>query len=87
MPPEVGRFQGVGVAANAPHPYAAVLFVDWLLSDGQRIIEKRHLLPTNLKIKPLSGNTKLIFADPAKMLNEYSKLENLYQQIFVDQAR
>lgn len=75
------------MAAHALHSYAAVLFVDWLLSDGQKIIEKRHLLPTNLKVKPLSGDTKLVFADPTKMLDGYDRLKNLYQEIFVDQAR
>lgn len=87
IPPEIGRFQGTGVAVHAPHPYAAVLFVDWLLSDGQKVLEKRHFLPTNIKVKPLSADMNLTYIDPAKILDENDKWEKLYKQIFLDQAR
>ncbi len=31
----------IAVAANAPHPYAAVLFFDFMLSDAQKLLADR----------------------------------------------
>jgi iron(III) transport system substrate-binding protein len=82
IPPQIGRFQGVGVARHAPHPYAAVLFTDWLLTDGQSILAKRDFLPANVKVKPLP-NVPLQFVDPARFLDGRSKWEKLYDDIVV----
>lgn len=38
--PMIVEPNGVGLVEGAPHPAAAVLFVDWLLSDGQKIIDE-----------------------------------------------
>jgi iron(III) transport system substrate-binding protein len=38
--PIVTRPEGVGVLRSARRPAAAMLFVDWLLSDGQKVIDE-----------------------------------------------
>jgi iron(III) transport system substrate-binding protein len=86
LPPEIGRFQGTGVAKKAPHPHAALLFTDWLLTEGQEILAKRDFLPTNIKVKPLP-DLGLKFVDPAKILDENDKWDKLYKEIFLDQSK
>ena len=81
LPPEVARPQGTGMARKAPHPNAAVLFMDFLLSDGQEILAKRDFIPTNMKIKPLPENMPLIFVDPAVLLDQNDKWEKLYKDV------
>jgi iron(III) transport system substrate-binding protein len=87
LPPEVARSQGAGVARKAPHPHAAVLFMDFLLSDGQAILGKRDFIPTNVKVKPLPANLALRFTDPAKILDENDKWDKLYRDIVINQSR
>jgi iron(III) transport system substrate-binding protein len=87
LPPEVARAQGTGMSRKAPHPHAAVLFMDFLLSDGQEILGKRDFIPTNIKVKPLPEGLTLKFVDPAKLLDENEKWDKLYQQIVVNQSR
>lgn len=87
LPPEVARAQGTGMALKAPHPHAAVLFIDFLLSDGQAVLAKRHFIPTNVKVKPLPEGITLKFVDPAKILDESSKWEKLFKDTFVNPAR
>jgi iron(III) transport system substrate-binding protein len=87
LPPEVARSQGTGMARKAPHPHAAVLFMDWLLTDAQEILAKRDFIPTNLKVKPLPEGLTLKFVDPAKILDENDKWEKLYKDIITNQAR
>src|SRR5262249_53162778 len=82
IPPQIGRFQGIGMARPAAHPHAAALFVDWVLSDdGQRILANRDMLPANAKVMPLP-DVPLKFIDPAKFLDESDKWNRLYQQTF-----
>jgi iron(III) transport system substrate-binding protein len=87
LPPEVARSQGTGMAAKAPHPYAAVLFIDFLLSDGQSILAKRDFIPTNIKVKPLPEGMRLTFIDPAKILDESAKWEKLFKDTFINPTR
>ncbi len=87
LPPEIARAQGTGMARKSPHPHAAVLFMDFLLSDGQEILGKRDFIPTNVKVKPLPAGMHLKFVDPAKLLDENDKWEKLYKQIVTNQAR
>jgi iron(III) transport system substrate-binding protein len=86
LPPDLARFQGTGMSAHSPHPHAAVLFLDWLLSDGQEILAKRDFFPSNIKVKPLP-DIKLTFMDPAQVLDGNEKWSKLFNDIILNQAR
>jgi iron(III) transport system substrate-binding protein len=85
IPPGIARFLGTGVMRRAPHPHAAVLFLDFMLSDAQRLLLERDFTPTNMKVQPLQTSFKVI--DPAQMLDEGEKWSKLYDQIVVKQGR
>jgi iron(III) transport system substrate-binding protein len=85
IPPGISRFLGTGVMRRAPHPNAAILFLDFMLSDAQRLLLDRDFTPTNMKVKPLETPFKVI--DPAQMLDEGAKWSKLYDQIVVKQSR
>ena len=84
LPPGVARFLGTGVLRRAPHPHAAVLFMDFMLSEGQRVLLDHDFTPTNQKIKPLDLPFTLV--DPAKILDDGDKWSKLYDRI-IKQAR
>ena len=85
LPPGISRFLGIGVMGRAPHPHAAILLLDFMLSDAQRLLLDRDFTPTNMKVKPLETPFKVI--DPAQMLDEGEKWSKLYDQIVVKQGR
>jgi iron(III) transport system substrate-binding protein len=87
VPPAVARVNGVGVARSAPHPHAALLFYEFMLSDGQEILAQRDFFPTNPKVKPLPEGLNPVFVDSAKLLDEGQKWDKLYKQIVLDQSR
>lgn len=91
IPPVIARFEGVGVARHAPHPYAAVLYLDFMLTDAQAILAGRDFLPASAKVPPspaatLPPGTALTFIDPAKALDENQKWSTSYRQIVMNQA-
>ena len=70
----------------APHPYAAVLFMDYILGDGQTVLAKLKSVTTNRTVKIREGKEalpNLTFVDVAKLLDENEKWRALYQRLFV----
>jgi iron(III) transport system substrate-binding protein len=62
-----------------------VLFLDFMLSDAQRILLDRDFTPTNMKVKPLDIAFNVI--DPAQVLDQGEKWQKLYDEIVVKQGR
>ena len=85
LPPAVALPTGIAVFAHAPHPYAAALFVDFFLGDGQRILLERGNVPTNRTVEePPPG---LAFVDVAKFLDEGDKWTKLFKETFASGMR
>ena len=85
LPPVVALPTGAGVFKKAPHPYAALLLLDFYLTDAQKILAGREAVPTDPRVKPLPKD--LIFVDLPKYLDEGEKWTKLFQDTFVNQAR
>jgi iron(III) transport system substrate-binding protein len=87
IPPTIARFQGVGVARRAPHPYAAILFYDFMLTDAQELFRDREHFPATRKVKPLPEGISVTFIDPVRSLDENQKWSKYYRETFNNQAR
>ena len=86
--PAIGRANGVAIARNAPHPNAAALFVDFILSpEGQKILEHGGYVPANLKLENRAQKLPLKFVDPAVVLDESDKWKKLWSEIVLSNAR
>jgi iron(III) transport system substrate-binding protein len=85
LPPAVALPTGIAVFAKAPHPYAAALFMDFFLGDGQRILAERGNVPTNRTVQqPPPG---LAFVDVAQFLDQGDKWTKLFKEIFAGAGR
>ena len=84
--PVVGLMTGLGIAAKAPHPYSALLFHDFYLTDGQPILMKLNATVVNLKYEKLPADLRIKFVDPVQWLDEDAKWSNLYKSIFITKA-
>jgi iron(III) transport system substrate-binding protein len=86
--PAIVRSNGEAISAHPAHPNAAVLFYDFLLSDGQAILAKNEYLTVSRKTTSnILNNLKLKFVDPATVLDENDKWEKLYTEIFIEQQK
>jgi iron(III) transport system substrate-binding protein len=82
--PVVGRPQGIAVARDAPHPHAALLFVDFVLSpEGQELFNAMGRVPSSLKVKSTLNNFPYTMVDPATVLDESEKWEALWNKLFL----
>src|SRR5439155_4283978 len=67
--PAIARANGLALARRAPHPHAALLYYDYMVSDeAQRILQERGFMPASRRRDgPLAGE-RLEIVDPALML-------------------
>jgi iron(III) transport system substrate-binding protein len=87
IPPAIARFEGVGVARKAPHPNAAILFYEFLLTDGQKILASREIITASRSGRPLPAGLSVVYVDPARSLDENPKWSKLFRNIFANQVR
>jgi iron(III) transport system substrate-binding protein len=84
--PVAARPQGIGVARNAPHPNAALLFADFVLSpEGQRLFESLGRVPASTKVKSELNNFPFTLIEPDTVLDEAPKWEKLWNELFIGQ--
>ena len=84
LTPTFGRPNAVAVAKRAEHPYAALLFADFMLSlEGQRLIKARNRVPASDKVDSNLNDFPYQMIDPAVVIDENDKWEKLWSEIFL----
>ena len=82
--PVVGRPQGIAVARNAPHPHAALLFVDFVLSpEGQELLNSMGRVPVSTKVRTDLNRFPYTMVDPVTVLDEQEKWNRLWEGLFI----
>ncbi len=82
--PVVARPQALALSKNAPHPYSALLFADFLISpEAQTILNNLGRPPANVNIKSKLNNFNFVVADPALMIEEADKWNQLWSKYFL----
>jgi iron(III) transport system substrate-binding protein len=81
LKPVVALGYGPALSRCAPRPHAALLFYDFMIREGQEIMAKRDMTPTNPKIRPLPEGVDLTMIDPAEMLDNRKKWDELWTSI------
>jgi iron(III) transport system substrate-binding protein len=81
IPPAIAQFRAVGLLKKAPHPHAAMLWYDFMLSEeGQQILTKRFNIPASKKIDTPEKSLPLKFIDPAQFLDMNEKWVKAYEE-------
>jgi iron(III) transport system substrate-binding protein len=73
------------LAANAPHPHAAMLYLDFLLSkDGQNLLASSGRLPARTDVQTedheLHQGLKFFMPNPLETGRNYKKLSVLFEK-------
>ena len=83
LQPLAARSNGVGVALHAPHPAAALLFHDFMLSDAQELLVSMNYVPTSANTASPFKNMRIKLVDPVEMLDQRDKWTRAFQSTFV----
>lgn len=91
LPPAVVLPSAVAVSRRAAHPYAAALFYDYMLTDGQRFYTEVHRVPANKNYdtnvrRLVSQGAAIAVVDAQSAIDEYDKWQALYKKLIVDRS-
>ncbi|MBC6470622.1 ABC transporter substrate-binding protein [Actinomadura alba] len=79
--PVVARPNGFGLMKSAKHPAAAMLFADWMLDEGQKVLVGEGLTPAIVEgDDPLKG-VEIIPVDVKTMVEQSSTWSKRYEQV------
>lgn len=82
LQPLAARSNAVGVALHAPHPAAALLFHDFMLSDAQELLVSMNYVPSAMAVSSAFKNVRIHIADPMVMLDQRDKWTKAFQSTF-----
>lgn len=92
LPPAVILPSSVAVSRRAPHPHAAALFFDYMLTQGQRFYTDVYRVPANRgydtpvrRLKERGQSFRIV--DARKTIDEHDKWLRLYKRLIVDRSR
>jgi iron(III) transport system substrate-binding protein len=87
LPPTIARPNAIAMSKRAPHPHAALLFYDFMLSEGQQIMLGREFTPTSRRIPSVLSRISVNFVSADVVLDQGAKWQKLYGDIVLNGGR
>lgn len=85
--PVIAQPSTIAMLKRAPHPAAALLFYDFMLSEGQKLLAENSYVVTSRKLPSPVANIALTYIDPAQALDLQDKWLKSFQEIIIRKAR
>ncbi|MDB5795045.1 MAG: fbpA 2 [Noviherbaspirillum sp.] len=79
--PAIARSNGVAVSKKANNPHAALLFHDFLLSDGQKVLADMFYDPVNKDYQSATHKFPVKFINDQELFDSYAKWSKLFEDI------
>ena len=87
IPPVIAQPSTIAMLKRAPHPAAAILFYDFMLTEGQKLLADNSYVVTSRKYPSPIANMAVKFIDPATALDQQDKWLKSFEDIIVKKAR
>jgi iron(III) transport system substrate-binding protein len=79
--PVVGRINGIGVSRNPPHPNAALLFYEYMISEAQPVMIKMNYLSPVKKLASTIPGVKIKYVDPLTDRAEIARCDKSFEDL------
>src|SRR6185295_16683740 len=84
LEPAVARMSGVDIARRAPHPNAALLFYEFMLSgEAQGLLRSMDYIPTTGKLPAPLASRRLTLVDPATAMDQRDKWLKSFEDVLI----
>jgi iron(III) transport system substrate-binding protein len=87
LQPVIAQFSTIAMLKKAPHPYSALLFYDFLLSDGQQLLANLSFVPTGKRFEAGVSKSALTYIDPALAIDMQDKWVKTYETVVTKSAK
>ena len=86
LTPTVALFQTVALMKTATHPHAAMLFYDFLITEGQAVLGDKQWVSTSKNNNQPIARLPLKFVDESKALDGSAKMMKTYEEVVTKKA-
>lgn len=86
LKPTIAYTDGIGVPRNAPHPFAAMLFYDFLLTDGEVMMKEQKQLTAHRRDQTIVNAFAPVYMDPARVLVDHDKWTQTFEDTIMGRA-
>jgi iron(III) transport system substrate-binding protein len=84
LQPAFGQASAIGVAKHAPHPHAALLFAEFVLSrEGQELLKSVNRVPTSAAVDSPLNKFSYEIIDPVLAIDEGEKWNRLFSSVLL----
>jgi iron(III) transport system substrate-binding protein len=77
----------IAMLKRSPNPASALLFYDFMLSEGQQLLAQAKYVPTSKKIESPLVNASLKFIDPVRALDMQDKWLKKFDEMIVKKSK
>ena len=77
----------IAVLKRAPNPAAALLFVDFMLGEGQKLLADASFVPTSRLLPSPLGTLQIKLIDPVRALDQNEKWEKTFDEMILKKAK
>ncbi len=86
LQPVIAYTDGMAVVKRAPHPNAAVLFYDFMFTEGETFLTQLDHITTSRRNEPMLAKFTPKYIDVGAVLDGYDKWEKIYQDIILGRS-
>src|SRR5258708_39426296 len=86
LEPAVARSNAIGIARRAPHPNAALLFYDYMITEAQQYFVSLDYVPTNTSVSSPLKSLRFQLVDPVQALDQMDNWTQVFQEVAVRRA-
>lgn len=87
LQPLIGQFSTIAIPKKSPHPNAAALFYDFMLSEGQQVLNEANFVPVSKKIETPFAKANIKFVDPGQAIDMQDKWTKVYEDVITKRAK
>lgn len=85
--PVIAQPSTIALMKRAPHPAAALLFYDFMLTDGQKLLADNSYVVTSKKLPSPIAGMDVKYIDPALALDSQDKWMKMFEDTILKKAR
>jgi iron(III) transport system substrate-binding protein len=87
LQPLMAQPSTIAMLKKAPNPFTALLFYDYMLSEGQKQLYDLKFVPTGKKYELPFPKVPLNFIDPAMALDQQAKWFKMFEETVIKRAK
>jgi iron(III) transport system substrate-binding protein len=87
LQPLLAQPSTIAMLKKSPNPHAALLFYEFLLSDGQKILAEEKFVPASTKIQHPFSQTPVRYIDPALAIDMQAKWTKMFEDTVTKRAK